>query len=201
MYQTLVDAHTERKRWPGTYDSTVGLVFLGTPFRGTHDSLSQGEVLKRAQELFTGSPVYGENLEILRAGGASLIDVVDMYSRIARQSTVPRVACFYEQKASNVDRILGKDRSKVCIRSLFLCQITLLTQRKRQKIEPAILVNESSGTLDSNEKTDKYALPRNHFNIQKFGSPKEQSFRLVRSVIETMVEEGQQLISDRTQCM
>src|SRR5437868_5185587 len=65
--QTLVDAHTERKRWPGIYDSTVGLIFLGTPFRGTHDSLSRGEILRRAQELFTGSPAYVENLEILRA--------------------------------------------------------------------------------------------------------------------------------------
>ena len=111
-----MDAHTERKRWPGIYDSTVGLVFLGTPFRGTHDSLSQGEILRIAQERFTGV-VYGENLEILRTGGESLTDLVDMYLRIARQGAMPRVACFYEQRASEVGRILGKDLGKVCIAS------------------------------------------------------------------------------------
>lgn len=115
--QVLIDAHTERKRWPGIYDSTVGLVFLGTPFRGTHDSLSQGEILWRAYALFRGSPVHGQNLEILRAGGESLTDLVDMYLRIARQGAMPRVACFYEQRASDVGRILGKDLGKVCIAS------------------------------------------------------------------------------------
>ncbi|RYO95235.1 hypothetical protein DL764_007720 [Monosporascus ibericus] len=176
----LVDAHMERKRWPGIYDSTVGLVFLGTPFRGTHDSLSQGEILIRAQELFTETPVYGENLGILRTGTESLTDLVDTYFRIARQSAMPRVACFYEQGASEVGGILRKDLGKA--------------------IPSVILVNETSGSLDLNEKSDKYALPRTHFNIQKFGSPGEQGFRLLRSVVQTMVEEGPQLISTRAQC-
>ncbi|RYP19456.1 hypothetical protein DL767_009644 [Monosporascus sp. MG133] len=176
----LVDAHMERKRWPGIYDSTVGLVFLGTPFRGTHDSLSQGEILMRAQELFTETPVYGENLGILRTGTESLTDLVDTYFRIARQSAMPRVACFYEQGASEVGGILRKDLGKA--------------------IPSVILVNETSGSLDLNEKSDKYALPRTHFDIQKFGSPGEQGFRLLGSVVQTMVEEGPQLISTRAQC-
>ena len=110
----LVDAHIESRRWPGVYNSTVGLVFLGTPFRGTHDSLSQGEILTSAYEHFTESPVYGENLSILRAGGESLTDLVDNYLRIARQSKMPKIACFYEQKASPVGKILGKNISQVC---------------------------------------------------------------------------------------
>jgi hypothetical protein len=124
--QMMVDAHLERKRWPGIYDSTVGLVFLGTPFRGTHDSLSQGEILTGAYELFGGTPIHGENLGILRAGGEPLTDLVDQYLRIVRQGPMPRVACFYEQRASEVGRILGKDLGKVCITYAFLCIITLL---------------------------------------------------------------------------
>ncbi|KXX82867.1 Vegetative incompatibility protein HET-E-1 [Madurella mycetomatis] len=105
-----------------------GPIFLGTPFRGTHDSLSQGEILRRAQELFTESPVYGENLEILRSGGESLTDLVDMYFRIARQSTMPRVVCFYEQGASEVgdenknsrliDPAITDSRTDKCIEDL-----------------------------------------------------------------------------------
>ncbi|RYP56896.1 hypothetical protein DL771_011538 [Monosporascus sp. 5C6A] len=178
--RTLVDVHTERKRWPGIYDSTAGLVFFGTPFQGTHDSLSQGEILRQAYALFTGSPVHGKNLGILRAGGESLTDLVDLYLRIARQSEMPRIACFYEQRGSDVGRILGKDVGKI--------------------IPSVILVNEISGSLDLNEKSDKYALPRTHFNIQTFGNPNEQGFRHVRSVIRKMVEEGPQLVSARANC-
>lgn len=61
-------------------------------------------------------------------------------------------------------------------------------------------MNETSGSLDLSEKADKYALPRTHFNIQKFGSPVEQGFRHVRSAIRKMVEEGPQLVSTRAQC-
>jgi hypothetical protein len=96
------------------YESVTGLVFLGTPFRETHDSLSQGEILRRAYELFAENPVHGENLNVLQAGGESLIDLVDNYLRIARQGTMPKIACFYEQKASFVGKILGKDTAKVC---------------------------------------------------------------------------------------
>ncbi|KAL8337949.1 hypothetical protein RB598_006709 [Gaeumannomyces tritici] len=170
----------EPKRWPGTYDSTVGLVFLGTPFRGTHDSLSQGEVLLRAWQLFAAErPVYSENLGILRAGGEPLIDLVDTYLRVARKSPMmPRVACFYEQKASEIGRILGKDVGT--------------------GIQPVILVDETSGSLDLNDKSDKYALPRTHFDIHRFGSPREQAFRQVRSVIRKMADEGREIV--HSQC-
>ncbi|KAL8284817.1 hypothetical protein RB597_002069 [Gaeumannomyces tritici] len=180
LLKTLVDANMEPKRWPGTYDSTVGLVFLGTPFRGTHDSLSQGEVLLRAWQLFAAErPVYSENLGILRAGGEPLIDLVDTYLRVARKSPMmPRVACFYEQKASEIGRILGKDAGT--------------------GIQPVILVDETSGSLDLNDKSDKYALPRTHFDIHRFGSPREQAFRQVRSVIRKMVDEGREMV--HSQC-
>ena len=196
----LVDAHMERKRWPGIYDSTVGLVFLGTPFRGTHGSLSQGEILKRARGLFTGSPVYGENLGILQAGGESLTDLVDTYFRRARQSPMPRVACFYEQRATEVGRILGKDLAKVYTGCRFMYRnSTNITDH--QATPAAILVDETSGSLDLGEKSDKYALPRTHFKIQKFGSPQEQGFRLLASVIQTMVDEGPHLVSSRAKGM
>ncbi|KAL8393541.1 hypothetical protein RB599_005843 [Gaeumannomyces hyphopodioides] len=103
---------------------------------------------------------------------------VDTYLRVARRSPMmPRVACFYEQKASEVGRILGRDVGR--------------------EIQPVILVDETSGSLDLNEKSDKYALPRTHFNIHRFGSPHEQAFRQVRSVIRKMADEGRTLVRAR----
>lgn len=109
----LADAHMERERWPGIYDSTVGLLFFGTPFRGTDDALSQGEILRIAEERFQTSNVHGDNLQIFRAGDESLSDLVDMYHRISRQSRAPEIACFYEQRATDVGAILGRDPEKV----------------------------------------------------------------------------------------
>lgn len=105
----------ERKRWKGIYDSVVGLVFFGTPFRGTRGLLSQGEILDRAYALFAGpqTPVYTENLDILRTG-ESLVNLVNNYQRIARRSAMPRTICFYEQQASDVGAILGMQHSQAC---------------------------------------------------------------------------------------
>jgi hypothetical protein len=109
----LVDACIEKNRWSGIHESTVGLVFLGTPFRGTHDALSQGQILQVAEEYFTDRPVHGENLKILRAGDESLSDLVDDYLRCARESAMPIVACFFEQRASNVGALVGKTSAEV----------------------------------------------------------------------------------------
>lgn len=57
--------------------------------------------------------MHADNLSILKAGVEPLIDLVDMYLRIARQTAMPRVACFYEQKATPVGAIFGKSVAKV----------------------------------------------------------------------------------------
>lgn len=62
--------------------------------------------------------------------------------------------------------------------------------RTRQTQPAVILVDETSGCLDLYDGVDKYALPRTHFNIQRFGSPDDQGFRLLRLVLQEMVIEG-----------
>ena len=74
---------------------------------------SHGEILRLAEERFGTEKVNEENLRILRAGDESLQDLVDMYLRIARQDAMPRIACFYEQKVTNVGAILGSTPVKV----------------------------------------------------------------------------------------
>ena len=61
------------------------------------------------------------------------------------------------------------------------------------------MVDESSGCLDQSESTEKYSLSRDHFNMNKFGKPKEEDFQTVCEVIEKMVEESPRLITARDQ--
>ncbi|KAI9748769.1 MAG: hypothetical protein M4579_007127 [Chaenotheca gracillima] len=175
----LIDASIEKARWPGVYDSAVGLIFFGTPFRGTNNVLSQGQILQAAEKLFNDRPVHDENLQILRAGDETLCDLVDSYLRVARQTARPRVACFYEQRVTDVGRLLANDAG--------------------QAIKPVILVDAVSGCLDITATTENYPLPRDHFDIHRFGNRDEQGFKALRYEIKKMVEQGQEVMLSRTQ--
>lgn len=178
ILRMLIDARIEWRRWPGIYDSASGLVFLGTPFRGTNDTLSQGEILQYAQEHFTNGPVYGDNLEIIRSVGEQLGDLLEIYFRIARQHEMPRMACFFEQIPSQVGRILGPGVGEVLsIHILAPFGIAILTWENQQDIASVILVSEESGCLDLGPKTDKYGLPRNHFQHPEVWEPERLEFR------------------------
>ena len=62
------------------------------------------------------------------------------------------------------------------------------------------MVNESSGSLDISDATNKYSLSRNHFNMIKFGKPTEEDFETVRDVVKGMVEASYGLVLARSQC-
>ncbi|KZF21644.1 hypothetical protein L228DRAFT_156852 [Xylona heveae TC161] len=175
VLKVLLDAFLENKRWSSIYEYTIGLIFLGTPFRGTHDSMSQGEILQVAAKCFTDGTVHETNLKILRAGDETLVDLVDSYLRAARQKVMPKVACFFEQRVSPVGAIVGKS----------------------DEIKDVILVDESSGCLDINTSSDKYGLPRTHFTINKFGTPNEEDFVTLCSILQNMVKGGPALIKKR----
>ncbi|KAF2022640.1 hypothetical protein EK21DRAFT_13606, partial [Setomelanomma holmii] len=48
VLKALLEAHQDTKEWPGTFVSTTGMIFLGTPFRGA-EGMSQVEMLAAAQ--------------------------------------------------------------------------------------------------------------------------------------------------------
>jgi len=47
VLKTLLEAQQSASEWPGTFASTTGLIFRGTPFRGAKD-MSQVEMLAAA---------------------------------------------------------------------------------------------------------------------------------------------------------
>jgi hypothetical protein len=106
--------------WPGIFASTTGLIFLGTPFRGT-EKMSQVEMLAAAQREYSQDQIQTEVLKILEPGNEFLQDVVDQFGKTRRLAHRAQVACFYELKSSNVGRIVGKsDRTvSLCTRCMF----------------------------------------------------------------------------------
>lgn len=74
---------------------------------------SRGDIPILAEERFGDGPVYLENLQILRRGDETLVTLVDDYLSLAKKDRMPQVACFYEQKETNVGAVLWKDPEMV----------------------------------------------------------------------------------------
>ena len=86
------------------YRSTAGMLFFGTPFRGA-GGLSQAGILRAIQSQYKEEQIQGSNLHILAPGNETLLDLMDEFSETRNKRNVPRVACFFEQKPSNVGAI------------------------------------------------------------------------------------------------
>lgn len=105
--QALLDARHDKDEWPGIFDSTTGLLFFGTPFRGAK-GMSQMDMLEAARREYHDDELQPEVLKILEPGNEFLQEVVDQFGKTRRQAHKAEVACFYELKPSNVGKIVGK---------------------------------------------------------------------------------------------
>ena len=90
--------------WRDIYRSTAGMLFFGTPFRGA-GGLSQAGILRAIQSRYQEEQIQEFNLHILVQGNETLLDLMDEFSETRKKRNVARVACFFEQKPSNVGAI------------------------------------------------------------------------------------------------
>lgn len=108
----MVDAHRSDTKWPGIFKSTTGMVFFGTPFRGA-GGLDQTEMIRAAQSQYEEDQVQGAVLNILPPGNESLIDLTTYFFETRQGEGKAYIACFFEQKSSNVGAILRESRIQV----------------------------------------------------------------------------------------
>ena len=98
------------------------MAFFGTPFRGA-DGLNQTEMLQAAQSQYEEGQVQGAVLNILGPGNESLTDLMTFFFETRQEKNKARVACFFEQKPSNVGAILRGSRIQVCGRKSSSAQL------------------------------------------------------------------------------
>jgi hypothetical protein len=115
-YQALVDAHLEKRKYPNIYDSTVGLIFFGTPFRGTA-TLTIAKIVELAEQRFGKHQVLGKALRTSEEDDEALTGLVDGYLRTTVGGIKPTIACFWERSPTNVAKIVNKE---VWVRSRLL---------------------------------------------------------------------------------
>ncbi|THX92428.1 hypothetical protein D6D03_10471 [Aureobasidium pullulans] len=170
LREAMIHARLHNKRWPDLLSYTTGLVFFGTPFRGA-EGISQSELLQAAIE--EHKVVEAQALRIFDPGNDPLEDLVTDFCRLHSVPHKAQIACFFEQKPSNIMAVVGKNAQK------------------------SFVVSRSSGCLDESESTQKYRLARTHFDMNKFGKPSERGFTKVAQVVKGMVEAAPNLLLSR----
>ena len=98
--------------FPGIYTSTTGILFFGTPFRGA-GGLNQTEMLRAIQSQYEDDQIQESNLNILAPGNEILLDLLDLFFETRQERNLARVACFFEEKPSNVGAIYRGPRIQV----------------------------------------------------------------------------------------
>jgi len=160
-------AKMQQDAYPGVFDSTVGIVFLGTPHRGTQ-SFTQDSALFAAiaassdlsRKLETGV------LEGIASDNGALLDVTDDFVRLCIGGG-PMITCFYEQRPSKLGKIVGKDDID------------------------EFIVDQKSATLDGHR---KYGLELDHFSLNKFDGPTNPNYIQVRGEILRFYHEAMQRV-------
>ena len=159
------------------------------PFRGA-GGLNQAEILQVIQNQYEDGQIQGSKLNILAPGNETLMDLMDVFFETRQERNMARVACFFEQKPSNVGAIYKDSR--------ILVSGPVMLQIRADEVQ-RFVVDESSGCLDQSESTEKYSLSRDHFNMNKFDKPEEEDFETVYEVIEALVERPPALVAARDQ--
>ena len=128
----MVDAQRSNTKWPGIFQSTTDMVLFGSPFRGAGGP-SQIEMIQAAQSQYEEDQVHGAVLNIFDPGNESLDLTADSFE--TRQGKGKAyIACFFEQKSSNVGTILHRSRIKVSRRrtrrSVMLIEKKMIRSRR-----------------------------------------------------------------------
>jgi hypothetical protein len=76
--------------------------------------MSQSEMVQAAAREYNKQDIEKEPLHILDPGNEVLQELVDNFQkRVWSQMPQARMACFYEQQASEIGAVVGKQRRKV----------------------------------------------------------------------------------------
>ncbi|GKZ78533.1 hypothetical protein AnigIFM56816_002206 [Aspergillus niger] len=156
-------------RYDRIFSSTVGVIFMGTPFRGAHGGLSNGEILAAADEQIRMLKDEDERreaiivkriLDILTPGNESLFNLLTNFLSIP-DDLMPQLLCLYETQPANVWKIIGHSKNK------------------------EILVPRDCATLD---RVDCMMMEANHFEMNKF-SGRNEAYRMMLSKLKDFLSE------------
>lgn len=108
ILKSLLDARSDESAWPGIFASTTGMIFLGTPFRGTN-AMSQIKMLEAARREYDDDDdeTQTQILRTLEPGNELFQALIDQFGKTRKGPNVAKVACFYELNSTNIGKVVG----------------------------------------------------------------------------------------------
>ncbi len=180
--------------------STVGIVFLATPFRGS-------DAAKQAQWGVAVAGIMGEQtsrhlIDALHNSDKELQMLTQMFAEMARRDSIQLpVHCFYETKRTEILRRLlspnwaGKISASIGHKThKIVCYPLLAYAYQRLTQETGKLVAENSACLDTYERTP---LDATHSLMNKFDGPNSPNFQLVKTTVKQFADHATAVLSRR----
>lgn len=149
-------------------DCVAGIVFLGTPFRGSHAQTYAkmiGTIMSYMDRANT--KIY----DLTEPKSQEQRDQLNNFVRIVNRQAIP-ICCFYEKHKSNLARIIKASPFK----------------------KETIVVEENSATIDG---LRSLPLAANHFNMHKYSGPDDENYNAVLPEVRRMVGEAQNRVIAR----
>jgi hypothetical protein len=149
-------AKMQHDAYPSVFDSSIGIVFLGTPHRGTQSFAKSSALLAAIAASSDLSPKLETGvLNSLASEDGGLLDVTDDFVNLCTKGS-PMITCFFEQRPSKLGKVVGRDDID------------------------EFVVDQTSATLDGHR---KYGLELDHFSLNKFDGPGNPNYVQVCSEI------------------
>ncbi|RDW85905.1 hypothetical protein BP5796_04230 [Coleophoma crateriformis] len=144
---------------------TTGVIFLGTPHRGSKSSSKADQIANIAA--FMGLGARSKLLATINEDSDIAKDMVQDFTTVAKENDIS-LFCFYEELSTDIAAII---RPKL---------LRFLPYRE-------LMVNEHSASLDLGQKC---GLSSDHFNLNKFAREDDTNFERVRDIITDLVIES-----------
>lgn len=176
--QAYLHAKTLSFDYPGIYSSVIGMIFLGTPHRGS--DLANSETLDKFYGLIAKTQTFvvqDDLLKTIAQDNTILMDTVHDFTRdLNTRTPPPKVFCFFEERPTPVGRIAGIEN----------------TPRE-------FMVNEASGSLHGHK---KMGWTVDHFEMNKFEDAEDRYYRDVVGQIQNMLDASEDIMKEREdQCV
>lgn len=192
----------DQERWPGIYTSTVGLIFLGTPFRGTAE-LQHEQLLRDIQKLFPHEQIMLRNNSASKEGNLWLEGIHKSFCQALAGRPNLKVACFWETVPTDlllsVRKMVSMIPPKHSLNSLL---ITLQLNTGSDKLDDELFsskrlspeetritlhVNQTSACLDPiRANIRSYSRDCNYLSMNKFKSRVCKDWKTFVEVLKNM---------------